>query len=54
MSEGSVTIRTRKLMRNPLLNRRQMVVDIIHPGRANVSKAEIRAQLAKRFKLSDI
>jgi ribosomal protein S24E len=28
MSEGQVTVRTRKLMRNPLLNRRQMVCSV--------------------------
>eukprot|EP01138_Halocafeteria_seosinensis_P000244 gb/GECG01000250.1/.p1 GENE.gb/GECG01000250.1/~~gb/GECG01000250.1/.p1 ORF type:complete len:137 (+),score=16.32 gb/GECG01000250.1/:1-411(+) len=50
MSEGPVTVRTRKFMRNPLLQRRQMVVEVIHPGRAPVSKDEIRKQLAKVFK----
>jgi len=31
-----VQIRTRKFIRNVLLSRRQFVVDVIHPGRANV------------------
>ena len=31
-----VQIRTRKFIRNTLLSRRQFVVDVIHPGRANV------------------
>jgi len=50
MSEGQVSIRTRKFMRNPLLQRKQMVVDILHPGRANVPKSEIRAKLASMYK----
>merc|ERR1712098_13271 len=36
MSEGSVTLRTRKFLTNRLLARRQMVVDVLHPGRATV------------------
>ncbi|KAJ9075704.1 ribosomal 40S subunit protein S24B [Entomophthora muscae] len=46
----SVTIRTRHYLTNPLLARKQMVVDIIHPGLANVSKADLNAKLAKMFK----
>merc|ERR1711955_125792 len=45
-----VTIRTRKFMSNRLLNRRQMIVDVLHPGKATVAKTEIREQLAKAFK----
>ncbi|KAJ3186161.1 ribosomal 40S subunit protein S24B [Gaertneriomyces sp. JEL0708] len=46
----SVTIRTRKFLTNPLLQRRQMVVDVLHPGRANVSKKELREKLAHLYK----
>merc|ERR1712025_688176 len=46
----SVTIRTRKYMTNRLLQRRQMVVDVIHPGKATVSKAAIREKLAELYK----
>lgn len=53
MSENAVTIRTRKFIANPLLNRRQFIVDVHHPGRANVSKAELREKLSKTFKVSD-
>mmetsp|Transcript_18274 Transcript_18274/g.22404 ORF Transcript_18274/g.22404 Transcript_18274/m.22404 type:complete len:138 (+) Transcript_18274:237-650(+) len=53
MSENAVTIRTRKFMSNPLLNRRQCIVDVHHPGRANVSKEELREKLSKTFKVSD-
>ncbi|KAH9832702.1 40s ribosomal protein s24 [Teratosphaeria destructans] len=50
MSEGQVTLRTRKFIRNPLLGRKQMVVDVLHPGRANVSKDELRQKLSELYK----
>ncbi|KAH6842168.1 ribosomal protein L23/L15e core domain-containing protein [Alternaria rosae] len=45
MADSQVTLRTRKFIRNPLLGRRQMVVDVLHPNRANVSKDELRGKL---------
>ncbi|KAH9511078.1 ribosomal 40S subunit protein S24B [Dermatophagoides farinae] len=50
MVETPCTIRTRKFMTNRLLYRKQMIVDVIHPGRATVSKQEIRDKLAKIYK----
>ncbi|GAM87350.1 hypothetical protein ANO11243_053740 [Dothideomycetidae sp. 11243] len=50
MSEGQVTLRTRKFIRNPLLGRKQMVVDVLHPNRANVSKDELRDKLSELYK----
>ncbi|KAJ3051062.1 ribosomal 40S subunit protein S24B [Rhizophlyctis rosea] len=49
----SVTIRTRKFITNRLLQRRQMVIDVLHPGRANVSKKELREKLGKLYNSSD-
>merc|ERR1712012_1069791 len=49
MSEGSVTVRTRKFTTNRLLARRQMVVDVLHPNRPSVAKTDIREKLAKKF-----
>lgn len=46
-----VQIRTRKFIRNALLCRRQFVIDVIHPGRANVSKTELQEKLGE---VSDI
>ena len=46
----SITIRTRKFIRNVLLQRRQMIVDVIHPGKPNVSRAEMQESLAKMYK----
>merc|ERR1712087_80660 len=48
--KGQITVRTRKFMTNRLLNRKQMVVDVLHPGRATVPKTEVRDQLAKMYK----
>ena len=42
MSDTPVQIRTRKFIRNAVLQRRQFVIDIIHPGRANVAKSELQ------------
>ncbi|CAL8071340.1 unnamed protein product [Calicophoron daubneyi] len=45
-------IRTRKFMSNRLLYRKQMVVDVFHPGRCVLSLKEIRERLAKTYKTS--
>ncbi|PLW08531.1 hypothetical protein PCANC_22607, partial [Puccinia coronata f. sp. avenae] len=47
---GSVTIRTRKFLTNRLLQRKQMIVDIIHPTRPNLAKDELRDKLAAMYK----
>ena len=49
----SVTIRLRKVMRNPLLQRRQAVVECIHPNKASVSQKDARAQIAKMMKVAN-
>ncbi|XP_076360665.1 ribosomal protein S24 isoform X1 [Tachypleus tridentatus] len=50
MSETTCTLRTRKSVTNRLLCRKQMVVDVLHPGRATVPKTEIREKLARMYK----
>nr|AIU94821.1 60S ribosomal protein [Phragmatopoma lapidosa] len=50
MSEGVATIRTRRYLTNRLLNRKQMIVDVLHPGRATVPKTEVRQKLASMYK----
>ncbi|KAJ4722453.1 40S ribosomal protein S24 [Melia azedarach] len=50
----AVTVRTRKFMTNRLLSRKQFVVDILHPGRANVSRAELREKLARMYDVGDV
>merc|ERR1712187_318652 len=46
----SITVRTRKFMTNRLLQRKQMIVDIIHPNSATPKKTEVRDALAKNYK----
>ncbi|VDK44586.1 unnamed protein product [Taenia asiatica] len=46
----NVLIRTRKFMSNRLLSRKQMILDIFHPGQPVLSKKEIRERLAKKYK----
>lgn len=36
------------------MQRRQMVVDVHHPGRANVSKKELQERMAKMYKVNDL
>ncbi|BBH10287.1 Ribosomal protein S24e family protein [Prunus dulcis] len=49
----AVTIRTRKFMTNRLLSRKQFVIDVLHPGRPNVSKAELKEKLARLYEVKD-
>lgn len=51
-TESTATIRTRKFMTNRLLCRKQMVVDVLHPGQPSVKKTVIREKLAKMYKVS--
>ncbi|XP_065221700.1 small ribosomal subunit protein eS24 [Planococcus citri] len=51
VSNAVVTIKTRKYMTNKLLCRKQMIVDVLHPGKASVKKTEIREKIAKMFKV---
>ncbi|KAK9829988.1 hypothetical protein WJX72_009068 [[Myrmecia] bisecta] len=53
MAEKSCTIRTRKFMTNRLLQRRQFIIDVLHPGRPNVPKAELKEKLAKMYDVRD-
>ncbi|KAM9110710.1 small ribosomal subunit protein eS24-like [Megaptera novaeangliae] len=47
---NTVTIRTRKFMTTQLLQREQVVTDVLHPGKATVPKTEIWGTLAKMYK----
>jgi ribosomal protein S24E len=44
-----ITIRTREFITNRLLSRRQFIVDVFHPFRPNVSRAELSAKLAVAY-----
>ncbi|ELW61519.1 40S ribosomal protein S24 [Tupaia chinensis] len=45
----TVTIRTRKFMTNRLLQRKQMVIDVLYPWKAAVPKTEIWEKLEKMY-----
>merc|ERR550534_3264716 len=47
-------LRTRKFMSNPLLGRRQFVVDVLHPGKGNVAKEDLAKKLAQLYKVHDV
>ncbi|WFD30408.1 ribosomal protein S24A [Malassezia sp. CBS 17886] len=46
-----ITLRTRKFITNRLLQRKQMVLEVIHPARPNVSRAELSEKLAGLYKM---
>lgn len=46
----AVTIRTRKFLTNRLLCRKQMIVDVLHPNLANLSRNQLREYLAEMYK----
>ncbi|XP_077605788.1 small ribosomal subunit protein eS24-like isoform X1 [Crocuta crocuta] len=47
---NDTTIQTRKFMTNRLLQWKQMVIDVLHPGKATVPKTEVREKPAKMYK----
>ena len=49
MSAPAATVRTRKFMTNRLMSRKQFIIDVLHPGRANVSKVR-RGGHSARFR----
>ena len=44
-----VTFQAKKLLKNSLLRRRQFIIDVRHPGRANVSKADLKVRSMAPF-----
>ena len=51
---GGFTIRAKKFISNPLLARKQCVLEVIHPSAGNVSKKDLREKLATAYKISDV
>merc|ERR1711990_1218916 len=50
---GAVTVRTKKFVTNRLLQRKQFVCEVIHPGLAGVSKTDLKEKIAKLYKVAD-
>merc|ERR1712196_196725 len=46
-TKGTITIRCKKFLTNRLLCRRQMIVEVQHPGLATPDKAELKEMLAE-------
>merc|ERR1712182_79946 len=51
---GGFTIRAKKFISNPLLARKQCVLEVIHPNAGNVSKKDLREKLATAYKIPDV
>lgn len=47
----TIVIRTKKILVNPVLNRRQLSLDVLHPDTPTASKEKIREELAKQLKV---
>merc|ERR1711865_1038637 len=52
MSSGTVTVTPRKLMKNCLLNRRQMILDVKHPNLPTPDKAMLRKLICEHLSKS--
>ena len=50
---GDFVLYTRKMINNPLLGRRQVLCDLIHPEKGTIAKKDIKAKLASMFKCSE-
>ena len=50
---GDFVLYTRKMINNPLLARRQVLVELIHPDQGSVAKSDIKAKLSSLFKTSE-
>jgi|ERR1719352_2092983 small subunit ribosomal protein S24e len=48
-----ISISVRKVRNNPLLERKQFIIDVFHNEKANVPKKEIQKKLAEIFNISD-
>ena len=53
MAPAKPTIRTRKFMTNRLLKRKQMILEVVHHGLANVSRKDLVAQVATMYKADE-
>merc|ERR1711865_485057 len=52
VSSGTVTVTPRKLMKNCLLNRRQMILDVKHPNLPTPDKAMLRKLICEHLSKS--
>jgi len=45
----SITIKTRRLRVNKLLARKELLLDVFHEGKANVSQKDLRELIASKY-----
>lgn len=50
---GAFSLRFRNLKTNPLLQRKQFGIDILHPSRGSVSKKELIEKIGRQFRVAD-
>ena len=48
---GDFVIRTRKFLTNPLLGRKQCIVDVFHQEVGCISRKQIQESVAKKFRV---
>merc|ERR1712048_1298679 len=48
----NITLFAKRVLHNPLLCRKQMCIEIIHTSKVNISKAQIRENIAKKYNVS--
>mmetsp|Transcript_41323 Transcript_41323/g.54321 ORF Transcript_41323/g.54321 Transcript_41323/m.54321 type:complete len:135 (+) Transcript_41323:735-1139(+) len=53
MADGKFTLYIRKVIVNPMLGRKQMAVELLHPEMAGLKRSEVKAAVAKKFKASE-
>merc|ERR1712048_1184456 len=46
----NITLFAKRVIHNPLLCRKQMCIEIIHTSKVNISKAQIKENIAKKYK----
>ena len=49
MASSEIVIRARKFIANPLLARRQFVLDVYHPQTSSVSRVQLKKLIAQKF-----
>ncbi|KAJ1463880.1 ribosomal protein L23/L15e core domain-containing protein [Baffinella frigidus] len=53
MKNCNFLIQTKKIKNNPLLKRKQFIVEISHQGKPNIPANEIKKKLAEIYKIKD-
>lgn len=53
MADSKFILYVRKFLKNPMLARKQVSIELIHPEMANVPKKDIKDKLAKTLKVKE-